>query len=1155
MPHAITIAALLLTAGLGLCADTMLEDFDELTAAQLAARCSIVGDNLQAELVKTDERAGKQNLLLRADIDPANPNWNHLRLSFARRVKQPETLSFWYRGDKVARLYLILEDSRGVRTDTTIGGDTPAGQWAQATVALRDMHVPNAQPPEDKATPADITAIEIFPHPVGYPGKGVYEFQIDDISVSAAVAEAGDRPIDALVAPVQNGGLERLSADGTGFADWTFSISREAKVSMTPDNEQRHSGAHSARFHNESPVSPHVYGRFVQRVAVQPGTAYRLSCWVKGEGVRSGNHLTDWQSYHLALPAGSFDWTLVQTELTTAGDQTLVELGLNVVNVTDKLWIDDITLATDLTVAQAEGGEGKIGLWCPAAVSTDRQDVPVRVMWQETPGAGGELRVRVLRGQATVAETAVDIAGSAGDIEVFLRPAPGTELEHSVEAQMVSAEGVRIASASRPLDVLSAAYATERLERCGDLLRELTGEIEAWERAGRPTDYPLVSKTVGENFMPWIAEDVSRGETVRALQQIEELSEVLRAAIAQCQAPPPAAALTVPRYQTGEIEIEGGHFVAPVRWPDGRVEKRPVFFNGYGHFGSVKRDIEKFPAYGLNIFQVEFGPSSTVGPDLELSMGACEDFERLLARAQEANVAVNLLLSPHYFPDWALQQWPELGGINGGFLRYDIDHPRSREVLEVFLRAVVARLKDKPGLHSYCLSNEPVYIDARKSLYNTEKWQAWLAEKHGDIATLNALYGTEYGAFPEVPAPDPSNLSPRPELYDWVSFNGQRFSDWHRWMASIVHEVDPAAKMHAKIMNLPFGRHTVTWGNDVELFCDLSQIAGNDCSNNYNHDANSLWGNGWQGENQYYDLLRSMRGQPVFNSENHVVADRNRRPVPGMHMRNLIWQGAIHGQGASTMWVWERTYDNKSDFAGSVMHRPAFCDAHGRAALDLMRLSPEVVRIQDAPARVALLYSVCSQAWNPEYSGCVGRAYQALTFMGEKIDFITHRQLAAGEAGRYRAIIAPGTTHLETEAYQALAQYAAGEGNRLILLGDDCLAYDEYDRPRDRSGLVAWRLTAHDPQELRAALLDNWDIDQPVRIVDPDSGEPAWGVGWRWANDAERTMVNVCNYLSQPARVRVQCEGKTSAVNLFTGAAVEGTVELQAMEPLMVEMR
>ena len=237
------------------------------------------------------------------------------------------------------------------------------------------------------------------------------------------------------------------------------------------------------------------------------------------------------------------------------------------------------------------------------------------------------------------------------------------------------------------------------------------------------------------------------------------------------------------------------------------------------------------------------------------------------------------------------------------------------------------------------------------------------------------------------------------------------------------------------------------------------------------------------------------------------------------------------------------------------MHRPAFCDAHGRAALDLMRLAPEVVKIQDTPARVALLYSVCSQAWNPEYSGSVGRAYQALTFMGEKIDFITHRQLAAGEAGRYRAIIAPGVTHLEAEAFRALAQYAAGEGRRLILLGDDCLAYDEYGRPREVSGLEALRLSADDPEELRASLLQNWGLERPVRILDADSGAPARGVGWRWAKDGARTVVNVCNYLSQPARVTLECENKTRAVNLFTGAKLEATVELQAMEPLLVEMR
>ena len=64
-------------------------------------------------------------------------------------------------------------------------------------------------------------------------------------------------------------------------------------------------------------------------------------------------------------------------------------------------------------------------------------------------------------------------------------------------------------------------------------------------------------------------------------------------------------------------------------------------------------------------------------------------------------------------------------------------------------------------------------------------------------------------------------------------------------------------------------------------------------------------------------------------------------------------------------------------------------DAHGRAALDLMRLAPEVVALQDAPARVAILFSKCSEMWNPNYAGTAMNAYQALTFLGEKVDFIT----------------------------------------------------------------------------------------------------------------------------------------------------------------------
>lgn len=38
--------------------------------------------------------------------------------------------------------------------------------------------------------------------------------------------------------------------------------------------------------------------------------------------------------------------------------------------------------------------------------------------------------------------------------------------------------------------------------------------------------------------------------------------------------------------------------------------------------------------------------------------------------------------------------------------------------------------------------------------------------------------------------------------------------------------------------------------------------------------------------------------------------------------RAVLWEEAIRGLSATTFWVWERTDDPKSDFAGSLLHRP-----------------------------------------------------------------------------------------------------------------------------------------------------------------------------------------------------------------------------------------
>jgi hypothetical protein len=340
------------------------------------------------------------------------------------------------------------------------------------------------------------------------------------------------------------------------------------------------------------------------------------------------------------------------------------------------------------------------------------------------------------------------------------------------------------------------------------------------------------------------------------------------------------------------------------------------------------------------------------------------------------------------------------------------------------------------------------------------------------------------------------------------------------------------------------------WGVDPDQFCGFSQIAGNDSWKYYDHRAGD-WANSWQPENMHFDLLRSCRGQPSFNSENHVIADRDLAHIPGAHIRNILWQSAIHGEGASTMWVWERTFDQRSDFAGSIMHRPECADAHGRVALDLMRLAPEVTAFQQSPARIAVLYSIASLVYGGQESERqLHRAYRALNFLGEKLDFITEPQLATGKASQYQVIIAPGITHLPQEALRRLAEF----DGLVLTAGDGCLGKDDLDRastfaPPKRT--VA--LSSANDRDLRDEIVKALDgtLTRTVIARDADTGAEAWGVEYQAAKTDRGLLVSLVNYTQKPLRVRV--EGlKGNAIDLFTGQPVSQPLDLQPLDPVLL---
>ncbi len=706
---------------------------------------------------------------------------------------------------------------------------------------------------------------------------------------------------------------------------------------------------------------------------------------------------------------------------------------------------------------------------------------------------------------------------------------------------------------------------SQQLDEAEVLLTKLKHLKEQAEAKNIPMDYPTVAMTVLENFIPYTREDLAYGEMTWVESASDEIVQLGRDALAQMESllANDGKPLEVPRYRTSPIRIEGASFIAEAEWTRSRnMEQRPIFFTGYGHFSQVRNDIEKFPDYGINIIQIEFGPHSIFPDEHTVSNVAVEEFLRVLDRAAKSHLTVDLLISPHYFPAWALEKYPHLKSCEGGFLKHCIDAPESRDILEQFLRHVIPQIYAHPALHSICLTNEPIYRKSHECTFTQNMWRKWLEAHHETIDVLNERYKAQYLSFSDVPIPV-DDVEAEPLYYDWAIFNQERFAGWHQWMADIIHELAPELPVHAKIMMwMPFNRNHVTWGVDAELFGALSQINGNDCVKMYPHDEASDWANSWQIENMAHDLQRSVADKPIFNSENHLIRDRDFEHIPAVHIRNVLWQGAIHGQSATTIWVWERTYSKTSDFAGSIMHRPACAAIVGVTNLDLLRLGREVAAVQNQRSAVALLYSTASIVYSSEYIPMLTRVYEALNFTGVKIGFVTERQAAEGTLADYKVIVMPQVTHVTDAAFESLRNYVT-LGGKIVTVGDDCFGWNEYNQPRQDelpifaafpSSLSAqelWRVFDKQLAILTSATGKEWNVPRPVRVADLE-GRPVWGVELLCAEYADGLVINLVNYTRTRQVIRLEMAQPHRVVNLFTGETAPDILTLEPLEPLFL---
>jgi len=825
----------------------------------------------------------------------------------------------------------------------------------------------------------------------------------------------------------------------------------------------------------------------------------------------------------------------------------------------------------------------KSGIRFAARRSPSETTYEVKIPWTTlgVPWRGGPVRFGF---NLVVAEN--DGLGRQNWIEMApgLVPASGMERDSSQYLTVVDAHtGIPpIQNGSHGItDADPDNSKTEIIDRL-HLLRQRLVEVENLETEARThgiaTDYEMVSIATAREFIDYATADLAGGMVAKSKHVTEVLDAALDKADARLRSylSGEAEPLPVPRFVTGPVDVRDGRFWGNTLVPStGKRERRPVFFMGYGFFCKVIDDIPKFEALGCNIIQSarEGGGGSTV-----IAEGTVSDRITIgsIPRAAAHNVVVDWHSNTEYFPHWARNKWPELEGAGGAFYDIKVDAPQAREIFKLNLQACLEVIGDNPALLSVCLLNEPTSEFWDLDQFRIRHWHEHLERVHGTIEAVNTLEGSNYPSFSEVPVHSTKTMPPEEEMtplrYEQVRFNMDRFAEFHRFLTDVIHTARPGTLTHTKTMAV-LERDALHFGTDPDQFSFIGDLNGNDTWCKYIGEGEryaTLW---WR-QNIFFDLQHSLRKVPIINSENHIIAVSEPREIPPTHTDCVLWQGCIHGMAASINWVWEHFYetikvDNPPDYYSgdtynAVLTRPENIMAVGRVGLDLMRLAPEVYKLQDATSPVAILYGITSQIWSERADRALKLAYEAMSFNGLPVVFVSERQVREGGLSRFRAVVLPSIRHAPDEVAEAVAAYAAA-GGELWLIGDpsQTLALDEYGRPRNFSlpaeSIRAWP-EATSPPALRASLLQAFSdtgVPRKVLLVDENGSEP-WGIDYRAVPDGKGYLVSIANYWGTTKRVRILVEGKSPKTrwDLRNGKPIdEPYIELVPLQAMLLRVK
>ncbi|MBO5307895.1 MAG: hypothetical protein J6C40_07830 [Lentisphaeria bacterium] len=450
---------------------------------------------------------------------------------------------------------------------------------------------------------------------------------------------------------------------------------------------------------------------------------------------------------------------------------------------------------------------------------------------------------------------------------------------------------------------------------------------------------------------------------------------------------------------------------------------KEYFFIGPNTWGLHYRDLELFAALGFNFFDIFQHQGAYVDSWEEPRILPIDDVDyrfngRLVTRAEELGM---YFYSRHYRGNMYFK--PELKELArerdhwSGVLRYQAASPSSLYVVTLY-----------EGFHK---ADNAKWLD--------RELQKHLKQKFGSISGVNRVFKTAYADFSKIKAADAvKNSALKYELFRAETALNYATVQNANKIKREIWEDRPFSTAYTLVNFQPW--NPIEKGADYEqLWKNFEYIGWDGGVGEFGSNYATLWS---ADEIMFCDLARSVAPEkPVTNQEVHVIPDG----FHGENDFNRVYLGItlpyFHGRNAGVLWHW--TMDGANPYGEFFSERAVAFHAFSKAALDLRRLTEEIIPFRSQKSPVALYYSVPSLCQG-NYIQQMTAVYEGLFFASAyPVRFVTEEMAANGALNDYKMLIVPGSQRTPDKAAAAIAEFQK-KGGKVLCFGKDALRFNEY---------------------------------------------------------------------------------------------------------------